>query len=141
MHIIPFIYTGEGAHTTNLVAPDFVWQRSYAWYPDTPGQYPASKMTWYYQNGGLYDQAHQYAPGAGIPMAEEEEQQPKATQASPGHIMVAGQACILGAIEATHAVLSGREEGGSWVDAFKASSERHAAAVSPLAGETVRRAA
>jgi len=28
----------------------------YAWYPDTPGAYPASKMSWYYTSGGLYDQ-------------------------------------------------------------------------------------
>ena len=35
------------AHTTHLVADDFVWTRGYAWYPDTPGQYPESKWDWY----------------------------------------------------------------------------------------------
>ena len=47
------------AHTTSLAnpnAPDFAWQRGYGWYPDTPGVYPDSKMTWYYNSGGLYDQ-------------------------------------------------------------------------------------
>ena len=28
-------------------------------YPDTPGAYPASKTSWYWDNGGLYDQAHE----------------------------------------------------------------------------------
>ena len=51
----------NSAHTTTLAnpnAPDFAWQRGYSWYPDTPGQYPAGKMDWYYSSGGLYDQAH-----------------------------------------------------------------------------------
>jgi hypothetical protein len=26
--------------------------------PDKPGQYPAGKTSWYYNSGGLYDQAH-----------------------------------------------------------------------------------
>ena len=49
------------AHTTTLASPnssDFAWQRGYSWYPDTPGQYPASKWDYYYSSGGLYDQAH-----------------------------------------------------------------------------------
>ena len=46
------------AHTNSLVADDFVWTRGYSWYPDTPGQYPDSKWAWYYDQGGLYDQAH-----------------------------------------------------------------------------------
>ena len=49
------------AHTTTLANPnssDFAWQRGYSWYPDTPGQYPASKWDYYYSSGGLYDQAH-----------------------------------------------------------------------------------
>ena len=27
-----------------------------AWYPDAPGAYPEGKMTWYYNDGALYDQ-------------------------------------------------------------------------------------
>ena len=30
-------------------------------YPDTPGQYPDSKWSYYYDSGGLYDQAHSNA--------------------------------------------------------------------------------
>ena len=49
------------AHTSKLVPDDFVWQRGYNWYPDTPGQYPDSKWSWYYDSGGLYDQRHELA--------------------------------------------------------------------------------
>ena len=55
-------HSANAAHTSTLAnpnAPDFAWQRGYSWYPDTPGQYPASKWDYYYSSGGLYDQAHQ----------------------------------------------------------------------------------
>ena len=61
------------APTTHLVADDFVWTRGYAWYPDTPGQYPDDKWAWYYDQGGLYDQRHELAllpPGAAGPTKE-----------------------------------------------------------------------
>ena len=45
------------------------WDNSYSWYPDTPGHYPDSKWSWYYNDGGLYDKSHQLAvlPGAAGP--------------------------------------------------------------------------
>ena len=46
------------AMAANPNSADFAWQRGYTWYPDTPGAYPASKTDWYWNNGGLYDQAH-----------------------------------------------------------------------------------
>eukprot|EP00961_Rhodomonas_salina_P051717 694663-Rhodomonas_salina.1 len=51
-------------------------------------------MTWYYQNGGLYDQAHALAPPALAQTGEisEEVKAPaKPVSASPGHYVLCGQ--------------------------------------------------
>jgi len=89
------------AHTTNLYAnpnaPDFVWQKNYStWYADTPGQYPASKWTWYYNNGGLYDQSHALAPPVAPAQGEIEEatKPTKPVAASPGHYLLCGQVSV-----------------------------------------------
>ena len=50
--------SAAGLGSSALLSDDFAWQRGYTWYPDTPGAYPASKTDWYWNNGGLYDQAH-----------------------------------------------------------------------------------
>ncbi|EKX38648.1 hypothetical protein GUITHDRAFT_165146 [Guillardia theta CCMP2712] len=124
------------AHTTTLANPnsaDFVWQRGYGWYPDTPGAYPASKWTWYYNSGGLYDQSHQL--GA-VPVDSKDVscvKQNKPTPASPGHLLLCGHAFILGAAEATvEAIKTG--DVSKWEENFKGASNAAANAVSPVGG-------
>mmetsp|Transcript_108693 Transcript_108693/g.162592 ORF Transcript_108693/g.162592 Transcript_108693/m.162592 type:complete len:229 (-) Transcript_108693:397-1083(-) len=136
------------AHTTSLYAnpnaPDFVWQKNYStWYADTPGEYPASKMTWYYQNGGLYDQAHALAPPALAQTGEisEEVKAPaKPVSASPGHYVLCGQAAILGALTATGKLLEPSQEGvlSAWEKNFKKATQEAAEALSPVGGHIMR---
>lgn len=69
---------------------------------------------------------------------------PKTTAANPGQVLLAGHACLLGALEATHKVasslLDASEAPVDWSEEFSASSQRHALAMSPLGGELVKRA-
>jgi hypothetical protein len=64
----------------------------------------------------------------------EEAAPPKPTAASPGHVVVAGHACILGALEATQKLAGSLFDGdrADWIEEFNASSAKHAAAMSPL---------
>mmetsp|Transcript_36973 Transcript_36973/g.57851 ORF Transcript_36973/g.57851 Transcript_36973/m.57851 type:complete len:260 (+) Transcript_36973:55-834(+) len=126
------------ATTTTLSSPDAVWTNSYSWYPDSPGAYPASKMTWYYNNGGLYDQAHQVAviPGAVQGAEEPRISAKKPTPATPGHMLICGNAMLLGVLEATSKIFDPKEKDAveAWKEEFAASSRAAAEASSPLGG-------
>eukprot|EP00802_Teleaulax_amphioxeia_P017703 Tamp_17868.p1 GENE.Tamp_17868~~Tamp_17868.p1 ORF type:complete len:281 (+),score=56.48 Tamp_17868:92-934(+) len=125
------------AHTSKLVPDDFVWQRGYNWYPDTPGQYPDSKWSWYYDNGGLYDQRHALAV---LPCTEGPSEKPKAakpTPANPGHFLLCGHALVLGAVEATgKLVQTGKVEAFS--EDLKTTAKEAANQGSPVGGFIMR---
>jgi len=153
----------NSAHTTALTQ----WDKSYTWYPDTPGAYPEGKMGWYFNNGGLYDQSHALAlvppvaTGSLKPQAKalpptpeqgkfvaEESAAPlkaapgkKATPASPGHLLMCGHACLLGAMEATGKLVQKQDAKNwlsAWKDDFSSASTAAAEATSPVGGYVMR---
>mmetsp|Transcript_6045 Transcript_6045/g.9641 ORF Transcript_6045/g.9641 Transcript_6045/m.9641 type:complete len:254 (+) Transcript_6045:71-832(+) len=127
------------ANTTALSAPDQVWTNSYSWYPDTPGAYPESKMTWYYNSGGLYDQAHQVAviPPATADVAENRvKTATKPVPASPGHLLLCGNALVFGLLDATCKIFEEKDKDAveAWKEDFACSARAAAAAASPVGG-------
>eukprot|EP00277_Geminigera_cryophila_P006389 CAMPEP_0179429310 /NCGR_PEP_ID=MMETSP0799-20121207/14720_1 /TAXON_ID=46947 /ORGANISM="Geminigera cryophila, Strain CCMP2564" /LENGTH=281 /DNA_ID=CAMNT_0021205153 /DNA_START=42 /DNA_END=887 /DNA_ORIENTATION=+ len=130
------------AHTSSLAnpnSPDFVWDRGYGWYPETPGAYPASKWDWYYSTGGTYDQAHQLAvlPNTCAVGPSEKPKDAKPTPANPGHFLLCGHAVLLGAVDATtKLVQTGKIE--SWSGDFKNTAKGAACASSPVGGFIMR---
>jgi hypothetical protein len=135
-------HSNAQVHTSTLANPnssDFAWQRGYSWYPDTPGQYPAGKMDWYYSSGGLYDQAH-HSQLAVLPTTEGPSEKPKETKptpANPGHLLMCGHAIVLGAVEATgKLVVTGKIE--CFTEDLKAAAKEAASVGSPVGGFIMR---
>jgi len=89
----------------------------------------------------VYPPVQQLAAPAAAPVALENGAAPaaKPSRPSPGHLMLMGHACILGALDATSKMAAGlfsdtEGEGASWRENFVASSTAAASAVTPVGG-------
>jgi len=112
-------------------APDFVWQRGYSWCESTPNAQSGCAS----YNAQTTGQVAVLAPTT-VTSEESEAQIPK-VPASPGHLMLCGNATLLGMFDATRKVLQGGKV-EEWEKDVRDASAAAASAVSPVAGYVMK---